>query len=237
MKITMKNGAFLPGGTVCRMRPVARGAAGERGVGIGSVTLKSSGEAGDTYTLNLTDGTSYDITAPRGRRGEKGDTGAGLRLLGTYPTAAALTAAAPEGAAGDAYAVGSGDDYIIYVWSGSGWTGAGPIRGEKGDAGVPGAAGSPGAAATINGVNVLTILAGNNITLDQTGGTLTIAAGGVQTGEMTAFLGRTAALAAADTGYTALKARGEKLMDGASFDAVTDWSTQLVNGAIAWRYE
>lgn len=41
----------------------------------------------------------------------------------------------------------------------------------------------------------------------------------------------------ADTNYTTLMARGEKLLDATTFDGVTDWSTQLVNGAIAWRYE
>lgn len=40
----------------------------------------------------------------------------------------------------------------------------------------------------------------------------------------------------ADTNYTTLMARGEKLLDATTFDAVTDWSAQLVNGAIAWRY-
>lgn len=39
-----------------------------------------------------------------------------------------------------------------------------------------------------------------------------------------------------DTKYTTLMARGEKLLDATAFDAVTDWSRQLVNGAIAWRY-
>lgn len=40
-----------------------------------------------------------------------------------------------------------------------------------------------------------------------------------------------------DTSYTTLMARGEKLLDATAFDAVTDWSSELVNGAIAWRYE
>lgn len=48
---------------------------------------------------------------------------------------------------------------------------------------------------------------------------------------------RTTAVNEADTNYTTLMARGEKLMAKASFDAVTDWSTELVNGAIAWGYE
>ena len=48
---------------------------------------------------------------------------------------------------------------------------------------------------------------------------------------------RSNGIANADTNYTTLMARGEKLLDATTFDAVTDWSTQLVNGAIAWRYE
>ena len=48
---------------------------------------------------------------------------------------------------------------------------------------------------------------------------------------------RTTAVNTADTGYTTLMARGEKLLDSTTYDGVSDWSTQLVNGAIAWRYE
>ena len=50
-------------------------------------------------------------------------------------------------------------------------------------------------------------------------------------------INRTTNVNTADTNYTTLMARGEKLLDATTFDAVTDWSTQLVNGAIAWRYE
>lgn len=53
----------------------------------------------------------------------------------------------------------------------------------------------------------------------------------------TTLINRTTAVNAADTNYTALMARGEKLLPKADFDAVTDWSTHLVNGAIAWGYE
>lgn len=49
-------------------------------------------------------------------------------------------------------------------------------------------------------------------------------------------INRTTYVNQADTNYTTLMARGEKLLDATTFDAVTDWSTQLVNGAIAWRY-
>ena len=42
---------------------------------------------------------------------------------------------------------------------------------------------------------------------------------------------------ATDTSYTTLMARGEKLLDATTYNAVSNWSTHLVNGAIAWRYE
>lgn len=52
-----------------------------------------------------------------------------------------------------------------------------------------------------------------------------------------ACLNRTTAVNAADTNYTTLMSRGEKLLPKADFDAVTDWSQHLVDGAIAWGYE
>ena len=52
-----------------------------------------------------------------------------------------------------------------------------------------------------------------------------------------ARLNRTTAVNEADTNYTTLMSRGEKLLPKADFDAVTDWSQHLVNGAIAWGYE
>lgn len=50
---------------------------GKDGTGIESITYKGEDESGgNMYTVLLTDGTSYDITAPKGDKGEKGDTGA-----------------------------------------------------------------------------------------------------------------------------------------------------------------
>ena len=48
---------------------------------------------------------------------------------------------------------------------------------------------------------------------------------------------RTTAVNVADTNYTTLMARGAILLDSTTYDAVTNWSTYLVNGSIAWRYE
>ena len=50
-------------------------------------------------------------------------------------------------------------------------------------------------------------------------------------------MNRTTNVNASDTNYTTLMTRGEKLMAQADFDAVTDWSQHLVDGAIAWGYE
>ena len=52
------------------------------------------------------------------------------------------------------------------------------LKGDKGDKGDTGSPGAAGANATINGVNTLTIKAGTNITLTQSGSTLTINASG-----------------------------------------------------------
>ena len=61
--------------------------------------------------------------------------------------------------------------------------------------------------------------------------------GAATTNDIHTAINRTTAVNEADVNYTTLMARGEKLMAKATFDAVTDWSTELVNGAIAWGYE
>ena len=80
----------------------------------------------------------------------------------------------------------------------------------------------------------------NNIVTDNAIGVGTITNGG-GTGNVVGtaldMMNRSTNVNAADTNYDALMARGEKLLDATTFDAVTDWSEHLVNGAIAWRYE
>ena len=49
---------------------------GDIGTGIESISYKGEDESGgNMYTVLLTDGTSYDITAPKGAKGDKGNTG------------------------------------------------------------------------------------------------------------------------------------------------------------------
>ena len=55
----------------------APGAAGADGVGISGVAFKETDASGNNvYTITLTNGTTYDFTAPKGATGSKGDTGA-----------------------------------------------------------------------------------------------------------------------------------------------------------------
>ena len=81
-----------------------------------------------------------------GPQGPKGDTGAGFLVKGYYATAAALNAAVTSPAAGDAYGVGAGAPYDIYIYDGVGarWVNNGPLQGAKGDTGPQGPKGDPG---------------------------------------------------------------------------------------------
>lgn len=59
------------------------------------------------------------------------DPTAGLKILGTYPTLAALEAAVLYPDSGDCYAVGAAEPYEIYFWSGTNnaWTDLGTMAG------------------------------------------------------------------------------------------------------------
>ena len=85
------------------------GSGGKDGTGIKSITYKGEDESGgNMYTVLLTDGTSYDITAPKGAKGDKGDPGDAaeayyIDLAGNYPSYTCTTAMADIAAA---YAAG-----------------------------------------------------------------------------------------------------------------------------------
>lgn len=85
-------------------------------------------------------------TGPQGPTGAKGDTGAGFVVKGYYATASALSAAVTSPAAGDAYGVGTGEPYDIYIYDGVGkkWVNNGPLQGAKGDTGPQGPKGDQG---------------------------------------------------------------------------------------------
>lgn len=81
----------------------------------------------------------------QGPKGDKGDTGSGFAVLDYYDSAAALRAAVTSPSPGDAYGVGTGEPYDIYIYgSTSGWVNNGPLQGPKGDKGDTGATGATG---------------------------------------------------------------------------------------------
>ena len=91
-----------------------------------------------------------------------------------------------------------------------------------------------GAAATVQtNLNTHTASTANphSVTKSQVG------LGSVENKALSTVINRTTNVNAADANYTTLMARGMILMDAATYDAVTDWTTVLVNGAIALRYE
>lgn len=69
------------------------------------------------------DGVNYRLIA---KKGDKGDTGAGLNILGQFNEPSELPA---SGDVGDAYLIGGN----LYIWGGSAWVDGGNIKGPKGD--------------------------------------------------------------------------------------------------------
>lgn len=85
----------------------------------------------------------------QGIQGPKGDTGSGFKVLGYYATPSALdTAHKATAKAGDAYGVGTGEPYDIYIFDGvtNAFIDNGPLQGAKGDKGDTGAQGPAGPA-------------------------------------------------------------------------------------------
>lgn len=81
----------------------------------------------------------------KGDKGDPGDPGTGFVVLDYYATLAALQAAVPSPKPGDAYGVGAGQPYDIYIYgSTSGWVNNGALQGSKGDKGDTGATGAKG---------------------------------------------------------------------------------------------
>jgi hypothetical protein len=76
------------------------------------------------------------LTGATGPTGSTGPIGAGLNILGSYATYAALVAANPTGSIGDAYLVAG----ALWVWSGTQWINTGNILGPTGPTGPTGAA-------------------------------------------------------------------------------------------------
>ena len=83
---------------------------------------------------------------PQGPQGEPGADGTNFTVLGRYDTLKLLEAEHPIGNKGDAYAVGSETNNIIYLWDvdTQKWTPIGRLQGPQGPAGETGPAGPQG---------------------------------------------------------------------------------------------
>lgn len=81
---------------------------------------------------------------PQGPAGPQGPSGFGLNWRGHADTIAQLPA---QGSEGDYWFVG--DDEVMYIWDGKGWTATGQLRGVEGPQGPKGDKGDAGSNATI----------------------------------------------------------------------------------------
>lgn len=120
-----------------------QGPQGETGNGISNIARTSGdGSAGtaDTYTVTMTDGSSYTFTVYNGADGTS------FVVKGRYDTLAALQAAHPTGSAGDAWAVGTAESNRIYLWDvdAAAWKDIGSLQGPAGPQGEPGPQGQKG---------------------------------------------------------------------------------------------
>ena len=83
---------------------------------------------------------------PQGIPGDDGADGASFTVKALYPTLYALQTAHPAGAAGDAYAIGTSANNVIYIWDVDNlqWTSVGALQGPKGPQGIQGIQGEKG---------------------------------------------------------------------------------------------
>lgn len=96
------------------------------------------------------------VKGEQGIQGEKGDTGKGFTILGTYATVEALAAAVTDAEQGDYYNVGTEAPYHIYMWDDAeGWQDQGRLQGPTGPAGPQGA---PGSDASVTAENIQSAL-------------------------------------------------------------------------------
>ena len=104
------------------------------------------------------------VQGETGPQGPKGDTGSGFAVLGYFANEEALASAVPAPDPGDAYGVGTGDPYDIYIWDGVNlqWVNNGPLQGAKGD---------PGTAATVTVGTVTTGEPGTEASVTNSGTT------------------------------------------------------------------
>ena len=108
-----------------------RGATGAPGIGIEQTIFN------DDYTLTILFNDGSYFTTPS-LRGATGADGKGFKILGYYQSASALSNSVQNPSAGDAYGVGSGEPYDIYIWDAvnAKWVNNGALQGATGKDGT-----------------------------------------------------------------------------------------------------
>lgn len=108
-----------------------RGATGAPGIGIEQTIFN------DDYTLTILFNDGSYFTTPS-LRGATGADGKGFKILGYYQSASALSNSVQNPSAGDAYGVGSGEPYDIYIWDAvnAKWVNNGVLQGATGKDGT-----------------------------------------------------------------------------------------------------
>ena len=98
---------------------------------VGSV---QSGNNASVFNSGTTSDAVFNFVLPKG---DKGDTGTSFQIKGMYATYEELIAAHPTGSRGDAYAVGTSEENVIYNWNNDtkAWDNLGGLKGAKGDTG------------------------------------------------------------------------------------------------------
>lgn len=93
------------------------GATGERGPAGAHYTpsVTADGDLSWSNDGGLENPATINIRGPQGAQGAKGDTGEGFAVLGYYASLSALQAGVSNPSAGDAYGVGAGEPYDIYI--------------------------------------------------------------------------------------------------------------------------
>ena len=142
---------------------------GEDGVGIQSIQLKSEADTGNTYTIILTDGSTYDFVAPAGPSGKDGGNGEPGKD-GTSVTVASVTESAEDGGSN---VVKFSDGKTVTIKNGSKGS-----DGADGKDGSPGAAGKDGTSVTVSSVSESNVDGGTNVVTFSDGKKLNIKNGG-----------------------------------------------------------
>lgn len=121
------------------------------------------GEKGDAFTYS--DFTAAQLEALTGPAGADGQS---FVVKSIYATLSALQTAHPTGTTGDAYAVGTDEANVVYLWDtdASAWSSVGSLKGEKGDKGDKG---DPADLAIATDTILGGIKVGENLKIDENG--------------------------------------------------------------------